>query len=560
MPKCSAQNCNKIATYNIKGIKPSVCLEHKSPNMINTSNKLCEESNCTVRASFGYKGIPPKFCVKHKIVDMIYLNKRKTCDIELCSSEPIYNIKGLSPKFCRKHKTDEMIRISATHCCKYDGCNTIPVFNYKGSEKGSYCSKHKLSEMIDIVHKRCENYECKLQPSYDFKGHSGRFCTSHKLPGMVDIKNVFCKYIGCEVVNPVFNIKGSKKGHFCIVHKSHDMIDVKHMICNIDGCNIRPTYNIKGCKKGIYCFEHKKSDMIDVSHPLCIYDGCKVRPSYDFKGGKGKCCKMHKEIGMVDIANKQCDYKECIIRPTYGKPGHHVIRCSIHKEPGMIRKSNARCKSNNCKEMAVWGINQIPSHCEIHKLEDENNLIESLCISCGLSYILDDEKKCENCHPQSFERISLSKQRALMAYLDSNGLIGNSTDREIDSGACGKERPDRVYDFGDKIIILECDENQHKDRSCECEQVRMVNIGQSFGGIPVYFIRFNPDEYITKNNSTVIESLLKRYKLCEAIIKDIYNNKIKLPYAFVSVIYLFYDGWTGISNENWKIITSMHIS
>jgi hypothetical protein len=30
----------------------------------------------------------------------------------------------------------------------------------------------------------------------------------------------------------------------------------------------------------------------------------------------------------------------------------------------------------------------------------------------------------------------------------------------------------------------------------------MVNIGQSFGGMPVYFIRFNPDDY-TKNNIKV---------------------------------------------------------
>jgi len=86
----------------------------------------------------------------------------------------------------------------------------------------------------------------------------------------------------------------------------------------------------------------------------------------------------------------------------------------------------------------------------------------------------------------------LAKQNDLMNYLDARDLKGVSTDIVIDKGECGKERPDRVYDFGDKIVILECDEYQHRDRQCLCEQTRMVNIGQSFGGIPVYFIRWNP--------------------------------------------------------------------
>lgn len=86
-----------------------------------------------------------------------------------------------------------------------------------------------------------------------------------------------------------------------------------------------------------------------------------------------------------------------------------------------------------------------------------------------------------------------------MSYLDQRELYGMSTDTTVDGGACGLERPDRVFDFNDKIIILECDEDQHKSRPCLCEQTRMVNLGQAFGGIPVYFIRWNPDDYNPKD-------------------------------------------------------------
>jgi hypothetical protein len=143
-----------------------------------------------------------------------------------------------------------------------------------------------------------------------------------------------------------------------------------------------------------------------------------------------------------------------------------------------------------------------------------------------------------------------------MDYLDNRGLKGQMTDSTIDGGICGKERPDRVFDFGDKIVIVECDEHQHKDRACTCEQTRMVNIGQSFGGLPVYFIRWNPDNYSPQNDKKIPESLSKRHKLCGDLITDIKEGKIELPNALVSAIYLYYDDWTSIVEEKWVILSA----
>jgi hypothetical protein len=169
--------------------------------------------------------------------------------------------------------------------------------------------------------------------------------------------------------------------------------------------------------------------------------------------------------------------------------------------------------------------------------------------------ILDGNNKCEYCNPEMFKRATLAKQNKLIDFLDSVGLKGNSTDKIIDGGICGLERPDRVYDFGDKIIILECDEEQHRNRNCTCEQTRMVNIGQSFGGVPVYFIRFNPDDYLHFSNKNP-ENIKARYKLLETLLKNIKGNKYKnLPKALVSTIYLYFDDWNGFNNEEWKILS-----
>ena len=65
------------------------------------------------------------------------------------------------------------------------------------------------------------------------------------------------------------------------------------------------------------------------------------------------------------------------------------------------------------------------------------------------------------------------------------------------------ERPDRLWDFGTHCVILEVDENQHSERACVCEVVRMVNIHQSLGGARVVFIRYNPDVYDKKKRLIV---------------------------------------------------------
>jgi hypothetical protein len=293
--------------------------------------------------------------------------------------------------------------------------------------------------------------------------------------------------------------------------------------------------------------------MVDIKNKKCEYEGCELIPGFGIKGGNRQFCCKHKKDNMINLAMKQCENNTCERSACYGKPGLQRTHCAKHRQPGMIRRPNAKCIS--CKELAIWGINWVPKHCEVHKTADEQNLIEQPCSSCNMLYVLDKENKCENCNPISFATARLAKQNALMAYLDARDLKGSSTDTTIDHGICGKERPDRVYDFGDKIVILECDEHQHQDRQCLCEQTRMVNIGQTFGGLPVYFIRWNPDDYSPENSRKNPEELAKRHKLVGDLIRDIKKNKHALPLALVSAIYLYYDGWDGLSAENWTVLS-----
>jgi hypothetical protein len=283
----------------------------------------------------------------------------------------------------------------------------------------------------------------------------------------------------------------------------------------------------------------------------CEATGCTtLSRNYDVPGGKGRFCASHKEPGMVDVKTPKCE--ECDTSARYGLPGCKPARCAQHRLSGMLFRPRARCTV--CRKPALYGQNFFASHCEAHREEEDQNLMERTCVSCGLLMVLDANNKCEFCDPTRFETNRLAKQNALMTYLDKHKLRGNSTDVVIEKGACGLERPDRVFEFDDKVVILECDEHQHKDRQCSCEQTRMVNLGQSFGGTPVYFLRWNPDAYAPGDGRNP-EPVVRRHKLVADYLHQIEDGYVDLPNALVSVLYLYHDGWTTLAEAKWDVLT-----
>ena len=83
----------------------------------------------------------------------------------------------------------------------------------------------------------------------------------------------------------------------------------------------------------------------------------------------------------------------------------------------------------------------------------------------------------------------------------------------------------------------------------------MVNLGQAFGGTPVYFIRWNPDDYLPENSKKEPDSLSKRYRTVAELIRDIEKGKYTLPISLVSAIYMYYDEWSCLLDEPWNVIT-----
>jgi hypothetical protein len=494
---CKMDGCDKIASYNIKGIKVrKFCKEHKSPIMVDVSSRQCIEEECIIQATYNFAGEKPNYCKKHAHDGMIDV-KNKKCGEAGCTKQPTYNIKGETRAIrCKEHATKDMIDMKHKSCAD-DTCNERPYYNFNGKLKPLYCDKHKLKDMIFIGRKKCFETGCDIVPQFNFKGQTnGVYCATHAKPGMVDIRHKMC--LDCDK-RASFNVKGETVGIYCKDHSKSNMTIVTITKCQ--KCDKLPNYNFAGQKSGIRCNDHKEPDMIDVKHRTCV---------------------------------------DCSSRVLYGIPGNIMTCCAQHKKSGMIRKPTTKCTTDNCKEIALYGSDKQQIHCEDHKIRGEINLIEKECTSCKLPCILNADDLCASCDPIKGNIIRLAKQNIVKNYLDQHDYKYISCDKVINNSECIKERPDFLFDCATHYLVLEVDEHQHNS-NCECEHSRMVNISQALG-MPTLFIRFNPDEYKinkVKHNTTTVKRLKDLGEFLKHYMK-ISNEQLK-KYGFLSVLYLFYD-------------------
>ena len=363
-----------------------------------------------------------------------------------------------------------------------------------------------------------------------------------------------CAEPGCRRKQPRYGVH--KRGElFCREHgKDLGMIDVKHRRCAEPGCKKQPCYNYEGETRGLYCKDHGEDlGMIDVVSCRCAEPGCVTIPCYNYEGEtRGLYCKDHGEdLGMINVKNRRCEHADCSKGTWKGIPGNSATHCAEHSLPGMIAFPKSRCTfrdetNTKCQELALYGITRA-LHCETHKETNEINLVEQNCVDCGLLSVVDAQGVCGYCNPTNQARVHLAKQRTIQAFLDRRAETGDiseydSYDRQLDSGVCGRERPDFLWDCGGWYVILEVDENQHSERVDECETVRMKNIAQSLGGPKVWFLRYNPDPYRT-GGETLNPTEKSRHKTLLRNLKFCLENS-PAETDFVTARYLYYNGYS----------------
>ena len=555
------EKCGIRASFNIEGEKRGIrCVSHKDPNMIDVKHVLCIICKKT-RPSYNYKNEKKAlYCVTCKDATMVDVTRIlcKKCDIKI----PTFNYKGEKKAiYCADCKESNMVDVLNRKCekCKLK----VPLFNFDGEKIGKYCGMCKDIDMIDVVSIKCKQCN-KTQPSFNYENESNPlYCKKCKKPEMVDVIGKKCET--CKKKTPVFNHQGNK-AKYCNDCKETCMINVTDRKC--EKCNIKqPTFNYEGSKPK-YCMDCKEIDMIDVLNRKCEKCAEKI-PMFNYENEKkGKYCNDCKEPNMVDVVNKKCKECSCRRRAYYAYPGVIPEYCMIHKKEGMMKHSRRTCcgsATEKCKEIATHGIED-PLHCEKHVLDDEYNLAERTCSTCKRIDILNKNGICVNfCSHEEKDQIikkNIKRREEFIGKLLNEEIeVQCSYQNQIIDPNCSKKRPDFVYHCGTHIVIIEVDEHQHKSYKCiiygddkegrmKGETVRMFDIAQSFDGLPVIFLRYNPDDFKYNDDKKTNITNPKRHQLLISWIK--YCLKTSWT-SGLYVKYLFYDGYEQ-TDDTFKLI------
>jgi len=382
------------------------------------------------------------------------------------------------------HKKNGMVNVKSKKC-KEKKCNiSNPSFNYKNIKFGIYCTKHKKENMIDVRNKRCLFENCDKRPSYNYENTKTKiYCIEHKKNGMINISSKKCLEENCNKI-PIYNLVNQNSGIYCLEHKEEHMINVVHKKCNEQNCNKRPSFNVLNIKTPIYCSQHKKENMIDVVNKRCLQENCNF---YNEK--TGLYCSNHKKENMINVVSKTCLELNCNIQPLFNlQDKKYGLYCSNHKKDNMFDVISKRCKECNDTQIS-------------------NKKYKGYCLRCFM-FNFPDEKVSRNYKVKENHMSDFIKEQ----FKDQVITFDKQT------GGCSKRRQDVYIDKFTHVIIVECDENQHKDTSCENK--RTMELFQDFGNRPIVFIRFNPDNYINIDGKKVLSSFKYHKTLDVPMIRD----------------------------------------
>lgn len=409
------------------------------------------------------------------------------------------------------------------------------------------------------IHKRIKR-RCKECQGSEICSHvkfkkSCRECT--------DVKNL-CLYDDCNKF-AYFNVLGEKLGKYCSEHKLTDMVDVKHRKCLEDGCDKSTSYNFPGNKTGTYCSKHKLDGMINIKHKKCMEEKCEVIARFNFVNLNGIYCSKHKKEGMVDTSKRrECKETDCKISPNFNYKNESLgVFCSKHKKEGMINLIEKTCQYNDCESSSPafnYDGEKRGIYCFNHKLENMVNVKHKRCSGPGCTVICGNKHNgyCVRCFINLFPNEKMSrnykvKEQHVVDFIKENFQETFQFDKR--TGGCSQKRPDVYIDLYTHVLIVECDENQHKQYEDICENKRMMHLFEDFGNRPIVFIRFNPDGYIDEQGIKQPSCFKYHKQLDVPGIRDKteWDNRLKclkecietgirhIPEIEITTVHLFFD-------------------
>lgn len=519
----------------------------------------CEEPDCKSEATYGFKFATPQYCKPHGV---------------LKSAKPQYQICrcGLSvPRFkapederqsyCSKCKTDKMENVVERRCkCR----KHLPTYGMPTDKRPDYCSECKKDGMMNLKDK---NKRCVCQsviPSFGMPGDKKPTCCKEcRKDGMINLNTDLCscgKYA-------VFGFKDDKKPTYCNSCKKDGMENIvtKKCFCG----RALPSFAKPGTKKGTHCQECRPNDYVNVIAKLCKCNSS--QPYYALPTETvATCCVKCMTDGMVDVRSAKCQCpRDKAKQPVYGFPDDKKATCCKDcRKDGMINIKARLCVCNSSQPIFNYPSEKKPMYCSKCKKDDMVDVItlnskrackgtfelQELGLKCPYEHR--GKKKydyyCTACFERNFpldprtkEIYQRTKELLVRDYLAQRytepSFIHN---KEIWTGqkdcTCRRRIDFRAL-YGNTLLCIEVDEEQHKYRNKQDETLRYDDLMLLHGGKFV-FVRINPDGYRDSNKQLQNPPLESRLEtLGNEIDKQIQRIQRDENTELVEVSYLYFD-------------------
>ncbi len=193
-----------------------------------------------------------------------------------------------------------------------------------------------------------------------------------------------------------------------------------------------------------------------------------------------------------------------------------------------------------------WCLNMHVS--KVHDIGDKQC---SICLS-NVHHIVDNTcRKCYNkftghsSRPEK-EMVEFIRKSSLAPYivLENQILKGESCDT--------KRRPDLILASPRLVIVVECDEAQHKYYSPDCESGRIDEI---LDELPldsrVCIIRWNPDSYKPPAGTEKLNRVVRLEKLVKVLLAEVSKPRKVDDEEHIKFVYMFYDAENPVIVDRW---------
>lgn len=439
--------------------------------------------------------------------------------------------------------------------CTYTGCDK--TFGQKCNMERHFKAVHDGIKNVMCIKSNCDKtFRDKYQMLQHIKAvHDG-------------IKNFECTVPNCE---KTFSAKGDMLRHVSTVHEGTKNVECSNLECNKLFCNNSDMQkHLKAVHNGIADIEctypncdkkfsskgnmmvHVKSVHDGIKDFLCTYPGCSKKFS-----GKGNMLQHFKAVhdGIKDI---KCIYINC--NRTFS------TKCSMLKHVKIIHDGvkDVMCTVPDCYKVFSSKGNMLQHIKMFHECVRDIQCTYPDCRQM-FSRTRNMLMHYQCWHTKEGQQRKIRKQDRVRHVLESAYTVDSECHVRY-QGGCVPD-PDKfcarvdyhILGITNSIVIVECDEEGHRDYTLACELSRMEQIheaiikanyslmveneGETYALTtpmkPVVFVRFNPDARKVDGEKERWKRADREALLLE-LLQEIRDGDVDLPHP-LNIVYIGYD-------------------